>query len=1104
MLDTDQTAGNTTAPASDAGALLLDELSIPGATGPVPSGEWGVNLAAAHENFPRNGLQVYVPAWPRMGRGDRVRLLLGSDEVDSTQISEGQENQRQTLFVPPVHLQTGVAELSYRVKRLGQVEEPSAVTAIYVKLERPGGQDQDGSNPGHSELKFTLPDDVVQDGVDMERARQGVEVTILPYPFMAEHDKIRLSWGGQFVYHSVTQSEANDDNPVVILVEEAVILEAGDSDEKGLAVAFEVYDLVDNRSEDWSAEQRVVVDTGNARLAAGIVKEAKNNVLDLELLGDADATLQVVAFSEPFAVDDTIVAYLSGETEDGRPVNITYPPKPIDSVPGIVEITIANEDVRQLAKTQAKFSYELVKSVAARRAMDAQAFQRYEQQRAEGSYQSRGQFVTIQGEAVRLAAPRALDAEQGTLDPALLETTIEVPWDSSMQASDVINLIWEGEKPDLTPYFPAIPVHDISNGEAERKEPIRFTVDGKHLKAIEGGKLVLLFMLERGGQSPRRSERTVTFSVGEPRAELDKPTVNYAEEQGNGEWLLDPEKVPVGGTKLVVQRYARIKEGDVLFFSWKGKDEDASLEDSLPITASNIGREQFELTISKALVSANDGHEVVASYRVERVDGGLSYSEPLTLRVGMFVPLITSVEDAEDGPIADQGSTYETTVTLTGRAKANEQIQIFDGVVAGETVQVNGEGAWTTDLHDLVVGSHPIKAKALYGDKGESAVWTFNVLAQVEPTIERVMDAYGEVTEGGTTFATEVTVAGKATPNRQIILNDREAPVDNPKTDPDGDWSTTLSSLEATAHRLQAVAQYGDGSSSKPFTFTVEAATKPIITNVTDSSGTPVENGGQTHLADLTLEGTAHAGQQVQVLVDGEPGDTATAIAGNWQLSVTGLSKAPHTLVVKGIYGAQPQSEPWRVEIVDVPALQIDSTPMLLETRFEMFVYYSGTELFRPGEAPSGSFETRRATGGVPPLTYRSSAPDIARVDENSGLVESFGNGRATITVEDSLVQQAGYEVVVSNVIQFLLLPEATFAEGQESRLGSNTILHLHSGFGRARLESFGLLKRYWSSTASGIAGKGLAIDFVPEDIELHHLSVTTRLPALGPRQPGV
>ncbi|MGN8252321.1 hypothetical protein ACLEJP_24855, partial [Pseudomonas sp. SMV7] len=81
------------------------------------------------------------------------------------------------------------------------------------------------------------------------------------------------------------------------------------------------------------------------------------------------------------------------------------------------------------------------------------------------------------------------------------------------------------------------------------------------------------------------------------------------------------------------------------------------------------------------------------------------------------------------------------------------------------------------------------------------------------------------------------------------------------------------------------------------------------------------------------------------------------------------------------------------------PVSRIDISTMQLGTDWEMFVYYNGTELFRPGEAPSGSYATRQGKGGVPPLTYRSSAPEIARVDQDSGLVESFGIGRATITV---------------------------------------------------------------------------------------------------------
>ncbi|MGR3993537.1 hypothetical protein [Pseudomonas sp. 1121_17] len=792
MLDNDQPAGGTTAHSSGVKPLLLDELSIPGNTGSVPpDGQLGINLAAAHENFPTKGLQLYVPAWPEMGRGDRVRILFNDEEVDSKTVTEELIDQVQTLFVPPVQMQTGSALLSYAVKRLGQVEEPSAKTAVYIKLERPGGQDEDGSNPGHSELKFSLPDDVVKDGVDKDRAKQGVVVTIEPYPVMAEHDRIRLSWGGQFVFHEVTQAEVQnpEEHPVEILVEEAVILAAGDSDDKGLALAYEVYDLVDNRSEDWSAEQRVVVDTGNARLDAGIVKEAKSNVLDLEGLGDADVTFQVVAFKEPFVVGDTIEANLSGETEDGRPVSVTYLSEPISSVPGIVEIPIANADVRQLAQTQAKFSYELVKSVAARQAMSAQAFKSYEQLRAEGTYQSRGQFVTIIGEAVRLAAPDAVDAQQGMLDPALLATTVEVPWDDSMQAGDVITLIWEGEKPDKDPYFPAIDPHDISNGEVQRKEPIPFTVEGRHLKAIEGGKLVLLYRLERDGQSPRMSERTIIFSVGEPRAELTEPTVNYAEDG-----VLDPDKVPAAGTKLVVLKYARIKVGDVLHFSWKGKDEAASLEDSITITNSNIGRGQFELTISKALVNANDGNEVVASYRVQRVDGEVSSSAKLYLQVGAVLPELPElpelvIEEATEERVIDPVLVTEgATVIIDASTELQPQDQVRIEVagthpddkthtvtqageqrfkIDAEVIRGNEDSTITVTYHVLRGGTEPEQSS----DSVDFTVLEVGMPALPDPQIEEATDEGiidpALVTGGATVF---IAASAELQPQDQVRI----------------------------------------------------------------------------------------------------------------------------------------------------------------------------------------------------------------------------------------------------------------------------------------------------------------------------------------------
>jgi hypothetical protein len=82
---------------SAGGSLTLEDLEIPGHTGPIPSGELGINLAAAKENFPRNGLQLFIPAWGSMGVGDSVQVLLGGEEVACDRIDESEVGQRRVL-----------------------------------------------------------------------------------------------------------------------------------------------------------------------------------------------------------------------------------------------------------------------------------------------------------------------------------------------------------------------------------------------------------------------------------------------------------------------------------------------------------------------------------------------------------------------------------------------------------------------------------------------------------------------------------------------------------------------------------------------------------------------------------------------------------------------------------------------------------------------------------------------------------------------------------------------------------------------------------------------------------------------------------------------
>lgn len=650
-----------------AGPTALNDLEIPGRIGPLPEppaqpGEtlWGINHGAALDNFPHNGLQLYIPPWSAMGQGDSVSVLLNGTVVATEFIDAAEIGLRVTAFVDAVRLTPGTHIVQYRVTRLNQSPETSAETHILVKLDRPGGQDQDGDTPGHSALKFTLPQAVINDGVDADTARAGVLVTIEPYPWMAERDEIKVSWGGEFIHHKVTAAEVGQ--AIEIMVDEAVILAGGDSGANGLAVTYEVYDIVENRSEDWAAEIRIVVDTGNSRLGAPFVKEAFNNVLDLDKLGGGPVTVQIVAattrdmleqltgalslkraaqlkasmgketlsrlaaLKADFVVGDKIAVTLMGTTAEGEPVVHEAPVLTIENLPHIFEIEIPNAVVRQLAKTQAVFTYRLIH-------LDGT------------TSKSRGAYISVIGEAVRMAAPVALDAAQGALDPDLATTIVQVPWDDSMAAGDQITLKWIGTRPDLTVYDPQLPPHNITSGEAVSKLPINFAVQGTHLKAIEGGTLVLYFIQAKevnGAIVERESARTAPLNIGEPRAELPAPIV-----AGVVDEVMDPG---LERTTLTVRVYPLMKVGDEVHYLWRGS-LGGDVTDSIKITS---------LTLDKAVVfdvdakhiAANDGGTVETSYWVIHAGSGRrSDSDVLAFTVGagqsplLPAPLVAGSED---------------------------------------------------------------------------------------------------------------------------------------------------------------------------------------------------------------------------------------------------------------------------------------------------------------------------------------------------------------------------------------------------------------------------------------------------------------------------
>jgi hypothetical protein len=101
-----------------------------------------------------------------------------------------------------------------------------------------------------------------------------------------------------------------------------------------------------------------------------------------------------------------------------------------------------------------------------------------------------------------------------------------------------------------------------------------------------------------------------------------------------------------------------------------------------------------------------------------------------------IAPTITSVTDSK-GQVANGGTTFDTSVTLLGKASASQQVQLFDNGASKGNASVSSNGDWTLGLTGLTVASHSIIAKALYGSNPESAARTFDVLKETPLSIDQ-------------------------------------------------------------------------------------------------------------------------------------------------------------------------------------------------------------------------------------------------------------------------------------------------------------------------------------------------------------------------------
>ncbi|WP_367256313.1 Ig-like domain-containing protein [Pseudomonas sp. stari2] len=372
-------------------------------------------------------------------------------------------------------------------------------------------------------------------------------------------------------------------------------------------------------------------------------------------------------------------------------------------------------------------------------------------------------------------------------------------------------------------------------------------------------------------------------------------------------------------------------------------------------------------------------------------------------------PTITDITDSK-GSVPHNGTTFDTSVTITGKASPGQTVQLYDGAIAVAPVtNVDANGDWSKTFTGLSVAPHNIKAQALYGAQPESAVRSLTVAVASAPSITNVTDSKGSVPHNGTTFDTSVTVTGKASPGQTVQLYDGTTPV-APVTnvDANGDWSKTFTGLSVAPHNIKAKALYGAQPESAVRIFTVAVHTAPSLDSVRDSRG-ELPNNGATTDTSVSLQGRVTPLHDVQIYDGNTPKHIATALnTGIWTTTLA-VGLGGHTITTRALTTGQTSNPRSFTVNSPIPPLTINPATMSLNA-------WHFRDNDTPTNPPAGAFGDRSASGGVLPYRYASSNPNVAEVNATNGRVISKGNGSATITVTDNANQTASYTVTTSNV----------------------------------------------------------------------------------------
>ncbi len=266
----------------------------------------------------------------------------------------------------------------------------------------------------------------------------------------------------------------------------------------------------------------------------------------------------------------------------------------------------------------------------------------------------------------------------------------------------------------------------------------------------------------------------------------------------------------------------------------------------------------------------------------------------------------------DTGSSAGDGITSDNTLVIFGASQGDKIIEVFlDGTSIG-VVSANSAGQWNLDYtgtilldNDYVLTAQAATVSGLTSLISPDFGITIDTVAPNAPAVTTISDDNGSSASDAITSDNTLVFSGTAEANSSIEVFLDGTSLGVIVTNGTGVWSYDYTGTALadgpyiiTAQATDLAGNSSPVSSDFPFTIDTSAPTAPVVTAISDDTGSNSAD-GITSDNTLQITGTAEANNTVEVFIDGVSIGTVLANgSGDWNFDYSGTTLADGDYIV--------------------------------------------------------------------------------------------------------------------------------------------------------------------------------------------------------------